>query len=346
VTSKGPEVSGVLVRALAETVLRYDVSPATLGEGAADTLAARAPLDVRVPLPVFGRMLRRAAELTGEPSIALICGLDASEAAFDLLAPLVSHVSCLRHAILEIGQFQALAFDGSRMYLTESLGVARLRCEFPRSDESTDRCVAEFQVGGLMRMLRGFGSTRRDLRAACFEHRRPIPGHAYTKIFHGRERFSQRLTGLEFASEVLDRPHLHANPELQSAVHLQAEQRLERLGHPAFIDRLKAYLVAQPKPHLAEMPEVAREFGMSVRSLRRRLVVAGLSYRSLTQQMREERARMLLRNPSLTVQGVAGALGYGDTGAFHRAFRRWTGMSAWEYRHSLPSFPVAETAPR
>jgi AraC-like DNA-binding protein len=337
-------VSGVLVRALAETVTRYEVEPAALVEGKSDLLATNGPLDVRVSLPLFGRMLKRAVDLTGEPAIGLLCGYESSDSAFDLLAPLVSHVATFRHAIEETSQFEALAFDGAHMHLSEAAGVARLRSEFPRSHDFTDRSVAEFLVGGLMRMLRGFGNVKRDLKAAYFEHERPFPGLTYTKVFHGRERFSQSFTGLDFDARLLDRPHLLANPELQRAVHLQAEQRLERLARPDFVDRLRAFLSSQPTPGLTEMDKVAQRFGISVRSLRRHLKIAGLSYRTLTQTMQVQRACMLLRNPNLTVKAVAHSLGYDDTGAFRRAFRRWTGMSAWEYRRSLPSFSVAEPA--
>jgi AraC-like DNA-binding protein len=337
-----PEVSGVLVRALAETVMRYEIEPAALVDGESDVLNARVPLDVRVPLQVFGRMLKRAADLTGEPCVGLLCGVDASDSAFDLFAPLVSHVATLRHAIQETSQFEALLFNGAHMYLTEAGDVARLRCEFPRSQDSTDRSIAEFMVGGLTRLLQRFGATRRDLHAAYFEHRRPIPAHAYAKIFRGGERFSEPFTGLEFSSRLLDRPHLHANPELQSAVHVQAEQRLERLARPDLVDRLRAYLVNHPTPGRTGLPKVAQEFGVSVRSLRRRLMETGNSYRALTQEMQRQRACMLLGNPTITVKAVAGSLGYDDTSAFRRAFRRWTGLSIWEYRRSLPSFSTAE----
>jgi AraC-like DNA-binding protein len=339
-------VSGILVRAVAEMVMRYDVSPIDLVGSDSRTLVTRAPLDVRLPLQEFGRILVRAAELTGDQGIALHCGLDSSDSAFDLMAPLVSHVADLRNAIHEINQFHALAFDGGRILLREKLGVAELRCELPRFGDTSDRYVAEFIVGGFMRMLRVFGSTRRDLRVARFEHARPTRGFAYSKIFHARERFLQEFTGIEFAAEVLDRPHLLASPELQNAAHLQAEQRMQRLAHPDFIERLKAYLLQQSVPGMTAMAEVAREFGMSVRSMRRHLTVAGISYRTLTQDILGERACMLLRNRSFTIQRVAGTLGYADTGAFHRAFKRWKGMTAWEYRHSLASCSVSETALR
>jgi AraC-like DNA-binding protein len=340
-TSREPQVSGVLVRALAETITRFDLEPAALFDGESDLLASRVPLDVRVPLPIFGRLLKRAADITSEPCIGLLCGLDASESAFDLFAPLVAHVATLRHAIQEASQFEALLFDGVHMYLTEAGDVARLRCEFPRN-KATDRSIAEFMVGGLMRLLQRFGATRGDIHTAHFEHVRPMLGHAYAKVFRGRERFSEPFTGLEFSSRLLDRPHLHANPELQGAMHMQAEQRLGRLKRPDFVDRLKAYLINHPTPGRTDLADVAHEFGVSVRSVRRRLVEAGNSYRTLTQEMQRRRACMLLCNPGLTVKAVADSLGYEDTSAFRRAFRRWTGQSVWDYRRSLPSFSSAE----
>jgi AraC-like DNA-binding protein len=331
-----PAVSGILLRALADTAMRFEVPPSALLSGVPHALSVGAPMDVRVPLLEFGRMLERAAALTGEPAIGLLCGFEASECAFDLLAPLVSHTSSLRHALQVIHQFHSLAFDGVRTRLTETAGVACIRCDFPRAYDSTDRNVAEFVMGGLVRMLRLFGSTKGDLHAAYFEHKRPARSHAHARIFHGCERFSQPYTALEFSAQLLDRTHLHANPELQTSAHVQAEQHLHRLTRPApFIESLRRHLLNQPPPGVPSMEEAARAFGVSVRSLRRRLTEAGVSYRNLTQEMQAERACMMLRNPDSSVQAVADALGFADTGAFYRAFRRWTGMSAGEYAARL-----------
>lgn len=325
-----PHVSGILVRALADTAMRFEVGPEVLFEG--EPLYLRAPLDVRMPLPTFGKILARAASLTGEPAIGLLCGFEASECAFDLLAPLVSHVPTLRHAIQESNQFHALVIDGVRTRLTEVAGVARMQCDIPRAHDDTDRSVAEFVVGGLVRMLRLFGCSRMDLHAAYFEHRRPPRSHAYQRVFQGRQRFEQAFNGLDFSSQLLDRTHLHANPELQTAAHAQAEQQLHRLTVPVpFVDALRRWLVQQPAPGLPDMEAAARAFDLSVRSLRRRLTDEGVSYRALTQAMQAERACTMLRNPDSTLQGVAGALGFLDAGAFHRAFRRWTGMSPGDY---------------
>jgi AraC-like DNA-binding protein len=40
----------------------------------------------------------------------------------------------------------------------------------------------------------------------------------------------------------------------------------------------------------------------------------------------------MLRNPDHTLQHVAGVLGFADSSAFHKAFKRWTKLTPAEYR--------------
>jgi AraC-like DNA-binding protein len=328
-------VSGVLLRALADVSLQYGVSPEALFQEEATAFMACEPVDVRVPLAQYRRSLERAIALTGEPAIGLRAGLCASESAFDLLAPLVAHVPSLRDAIREIRKFQSLFFGGAYLHFSERSGVARLRWEFPRAHGPSDRSIAEFLTAGIVRMLRAFGCGRSDLYAARFEHRKPPYYRVYASVFQGAERFSEELTGLDFAAHLLDRPHLHSNPTLQTLIRAEVEQRFARVSRPAsLVDRLRAYLRNQPAARIPDMSAAARDLGVSVRSLRRRLSEDGLSYRVLSQELQRDQACAMLRDSEFTLQGVAYALGFADSASFHRAFKRWTGLTACEYRGS------------
>jgi AraC-like DNA-binding protein len=80
------------------------------------------------------------------------------------------------------------------------------------------------------------------------------------------------------------------------------------------------------------MASVARALGLSARSLRRRLAVEGQCYEQIAIEALAITAKHLLAATPLTVQETAAALGFSHTTTFHRAFKRWTGMTPLAYR--------------
>ena len=74
--------------------------------------------------------------------------------------------------------------------------------------------------------------------------------------------------------------------------------------------------------------ETAKKLGMSPRTLRRRLAERNTTYRKLLDEVRAELAMGYLTTTSLSVDEIAHVLGYAETTAFRRSFKRWVGKSA------------------
>jgi AraC-like DNA-binding protein len=330
------QVSNVLIRALVEVLQRRGVAPERLLGCASDALLSD-PADGRVALSEFQALMARAIALTGEPALGLHCGLLASESSFGLMGHLVSHAASLRQAIDLVSQFHGLLVEDVHIRLSERIGTAQLRCQL---HTRIDRSVIELIVAGLVRMLRTFGSGDAEIAAVCFEHTCPAYHRAYTVAFCGAERFAHSFTGVEFAARALDRPHLHWQPELQALMRAEAERGLDRLSRPATCaERIRALIGSRRDGRVPDMACAARELGLSVRSLRRRLEEEGTSYRALTQSMFHASACALLRNRDLTLQAVAHALGFADSSTFHRAFIRCAGVTPAAYRESRDTAP-------
>jgi AraC-like DNA-binding protein len=96
--------------------------------------------------------------------------------------------------------------------------------------------------------------------------------------------------------------------------------------------RLRQYLLALEPSRIPAISAVARDLGMSERSLRRHLATEGTSYRDVVRAALEASASRLLRDPARTVKQTAATLGFADAAAFGNAFKRWTGMTPGEYR--------------
>jgi len=77
---------------------------------------------------------------------------------------------------------------------------------------------------------------------------------------------------------------------------------------------------------------VARQLGLSGRSLQRQLRAENTSFRELVDMVRREIAISHVTAGHTPITAIALLLDFSDASAFHRSFRRWTGKSPSEFR--------------
>jgi AraC-like DNA-binding protein len=287
----------------------------------------------RVEFEQFEQILSAAVAVTGDEALGLHVAEQMPEGATDLLGHMAAHAPTMRQALESASQFVALAMDGLLVTMRDEGDTFVARYVFPRSTPLADRALAELVMGGVVRLARSFTGPGAVPRLACFEHERPGHHGEYTRIFGGSQRFGQSTTSIVFDREIADRSQMHRHPELYELLRAEAQRRLDRMatGAPP-ASRLRQYLLAMPPSRIPEVRAAARDLGMSERSLRRRLNAEGTSYRDVVRSALESSAGRMLRDPTQTIKETATALGFADAAAFHRAFKRWTGMTPGEYR--------------
>jgi len=99
-----------------------------------------------------------------------------------------------------------------------------------------------------------------------------------------------------------------------------------RLALPSYLD--------EGGPTIAQAAEMA---ALSVRSLQRKLALAGLTYSGLLEQVRFNNAVKLLSSTETKIIDVAFSSGYADPAHFARAFRRISGCTPREFRERARS---------
>jgi AraC-like DNA-binding protein len=328
-------VSGVMVRVLVDAVERAGVARDDLLQSANIDPARLVETSARFDLKEFATLQMRAMDLTRDEALGLHIIERFDDGAFDLISHLVVHAPTLREALALCLQFHPLVIDDALATLHETDSTAVLQCHLPRTFERADRMFAEFSIAGLTRMLRFFGGGGVTPQAVSFEHARPVHHREYTRLLGHAVTFEQPATALVFDRAVLNRPQLHQHPELYGLLRSQAQHAVDRVAAelgPA--EKLRQYLLARPPARLPGLSTAARDLGVSARSLGRRLAEDGTTYRSVVQAILEDSARLLLRDPKQTIQQTARALGFDNVGAFHRAFKRWTGLTPTQYREA------------
>jgi AraC-like DNA-binding protein len=85
--------------------------------------------------------------------------------------------------------------------------------------------------------------------------------------------------------------------------------------------------------HDTSLASVSEQLKIPQRTLRRRLLEEGTSFRDIGEHLRTELAVKYLRDTDLSVEDIAFALGFSDAANFRHAFHRWTGKSPNEFRN-------------
>ena len=148
--------------------------------------------------------------------------------------------------------------------------------------------------------------------------------------------FGARRNALVLHATDLDRPFLTYNAELLDMLNPQLERALEeRRAQSSISEQVKWILRRLLAGRRPEIAAVARELGLSDRTLQRRIIDDGATFRQLLLEARQELAREYLNRPEMDVTEVAFLLGYEDSNSFYRAFRTWEGTTPSQLRAAL-----------
>ena len=151
----------------------------------------------------------------------------------------------------------------------------------------------------------------------------------------GRSGFpvSRATTRRSSRSRDLDLPFVTYNAELLKMLTPQLDHQLAQHRKQQTcaekVNWVLQRLLGGPRPEIAD---VARELGMSSRTLQRRITEQGTNFRRLLNDARQELARFYLRERSLGVNEIAYLLSYEDPSSFFRAFHEWEGKPPRRWR--------------
>jgi AraC-like DNA-binding protein len=128
-------------------------------------------------------------------------------------------------------------------------------------------------------------------------------------------------------------PAPYPDEELHQTLSALARRRLlQKPQQIPYATRVYQTLIWQKPPRDTKMSTVARALGLSVRTLRRHLTAEAKSYSDIVNEALIAIAKTSLRDERRTIIETALDLGFADNTSFHRAFKRWTGLTPMEYQ--------------
>ena len=83
------------------------------------------------------------------------------------------------------------------------------------------------------------------------------------------------------------------------------------------------------------LKQVSEHFAQNERTFQRALAKNGVNFQEMVDELRKAMAMQYIKN-DYNFLDIAMMLGYSEQSAFHRAFKRWTGLTPSKFRRELP----------
>jgi AraC-like DNA-binding protein len=286
----------------------------------------------RVPESVPRVAWELAAEATGDEAI----GIHVAEAWTPGAADVLDYAFCasptLGDALGQVARYARVMHDRFTISLVPEGAGARLALAVPPRYPVT-RYQVEFFHATLLRLARETCDPGLVPIDASFAHPPPASLDEHRRFFACPLRFDQPVISLLMARADLERPMRGADPALAALLGRQLDKLLESLPAGPSVSARARLLVKDDLPSgSVSVDRVAGQLAMSVRTLSRRLETERTSFRHLLDSVRQELAVAHLRDPRMELAEIAFLLGYSESSAFHRSFKRWTGRTPLEFR--------------
>lgn len=278
--------------------------------------------DARVPyhilLDVWDELLAR------EPDVALGIAygkmIDIEQAG--LIGLVIMHSPTLRASIQQCIRFQALLDPFFEMTLEVRGEQARLLLNHePRvlAMREPIEMMLLSMVSNVWRSGLGDASPTR----VTFQHSRRHELALYNEAFSAPVEFDAESNSIEFDAGLLDRSFPHVTPAVQKYLEPQLEELADELERSSWTIRAQRIVSSRLDEPGLQQADVARALSVTSRTLQRRLKEEETTFSALVDRTRSQRAHQLLTSTNVTSCEVAFLLGYSDTTAFYRAFKRW-----------------------
>lgn len=289
----------------------------------------------RVSAPTYSMLLRLIAqvlddEFFGQDSRRMKVG------AFAMLCHNVIHCRTLDKALGRILRFFALQLDDLRGTLSCRDGLV-LMTLVEREPDAPARIFAQETLMMFVHRLACWLVNRRiPIHHAAFRYSAPAQAAEYPLMFCSDLRFDQPQTYLAFDCKYLDLPVVRTEPSLKDFLAIAPGNLLVQYKDSQSLAAQIQRRLRQLQP--SDWPgfdQIADDMRTSASTLRRRMEAEGQSYQAIKDHLRRDMAINLLSDTGMSVMDIAAELGFAETSAFHRAFKKWTGANPGEYRRAV-----------
>jgi AraC-like DNA-binding protein len=291
--------------------------------------------DDRIPFAQLVDLYERAAQLTGDKNFGLHVGQSVDPKLFDVVGYSALNSPTLGDAFARVARYHSIWTDGATFTLETSNKTSAIVYRYVDDSISEHRHDAEMTLATVTTLCRNIASAEFTPTAVEFQHNEPADISEHQQLFRCPIKFNSRTNKLHFPSSYLSLPIEKADASLCALLDRHAEELLAKFPpRDSLVDQVRSIIASEFRGGDPSLEHVADQLRMTPRTLQRKLQELGTSHNELLEQMRRQLAMRYLREREMAICEVAYLLGFSESSSFHRAFKRWTGLTPKEFREN------------
>lgn len=169
--------------------------------------------------------------------------------------------------------------------------------------------------------------------AIYFKHAAPDTTRVHEDHFGCPVHFDADRDALLISYETMNAPNRVGDVDIVRFFDTHLEEAISQLEDDAALERrVRSQISRSLSEGVPGVSDIARHFGVSGRTLQRRLSDRGYSFQGLVDESRRQLAERLLKETSYPLAEIAFLTGFSEQSAFNRAFKRWAGQTPRSFR--------------
>lgn len=245
----------------------------------------------------------------------------------------VQSAKSLRTAVRRFADYFTLVQDSTELKFEIGNEFATLSYRILDPNIWPRSCDAAFTLGLFAQIIRraaGFSWHEVEVTMEC--DRDELTGEVASTVGTGCA-FGGEANIIRFPVSFLDRPLIPRAEIDHKTLDALSKQVTLKKRTMQVAARVKMEIYSQLGQGNTDQDSVARELGMSSRTLRRKLTAEGISFQAILDECRMLMATLELKSrANVSLSETALRLGYSEHSTFSRAFSRWCGIAPQDYR--------------